>query len=128
LAGYRAKTSLSTIDFLNGLLIIPSWRGALSRRVSMLIAVGVYLSDPVSAGFAMSLARPGQNITGLTLDASPEAYAKQLELLKQIAPRVRRVQVLRNPDFYGTFNQHAYTPTVENAAGSAFGDLLLGCS
>jgi len=80
--------------------------------------VGVYMSDPISAGFAVSLARPGKNITGMTLDASPEAYAKQLELLKLIVPRARRVQVLRNPDFYGTFNQHVYTTTVEKAARS----------
>jgi ABC-type uncharacterized transport system substrate-binding protein len=78
--------------------------------------VGVYMSDPVSAGFALSLPRPGKNITGMTLDASPGAYAKQLELLKEIVPNARRVQVLRNPEFYKTFNQQIYNTTVEAAA------------
>jgi putative ABC transport system substrate-binding protein len=76
------------------------------------------MSDPISAGFAVSLPRPGRNITGMTLDASPGAYAKQLELLKQIVPNARRVQVLRNPEFYRTFKQQVYTTTVETAAQS----------
>jgi putative tryptophan/tyrosine transport system substrate-binding protein len=64
--------------------------------------VGVYTTDPVSAGFAVSLSRPAKNITGMTMDASPEIYGKQLELLRQMVPRARRVQVLRNPDWSGT--------------------------
>jgi ABC-type uncharacterized transport system substrate-binding protein len=80
--------------------------------------VGVYMSDPISAGFAVSLPRPGKNVTGTTLDASPGVYAKQLELLKQLVPNARRVQILRNPDFYRTFNQQIYSTTVETAAQS----------
>jgi putative tryptophan/tyrosine transport system substrate-binding protein len=91
---------------------------ATARATTEIPIVGVYMSDPISAGFAVSLPRPGKNITGMTLDASPGAYAKQLELLKQIVPNARRVQVLRNPDFYRTFNQQVYTTTVETAAQS----------
>src|SRR5215813_7539410 len=49
--------------------------------------------DPVGSGFAASLARPGGNITGLS-SLSPGLSAKQLELLKEIIPRVSRVAVL----------------------------------
>jgi putative ABC transport system substrate-binding protein len=52
--------------------------------------------DPVGAGFVETLARPGGNITGFTVfeyGISP----KWLELLKQIAPKVTRVAVLRDP-------------------------------
>jgi putative ABC transport system substrate-binding protein len=49
--------------------------------------------DPVGSGFAASLARPGGNITGLSTLA-PEISGKQLELLKEIVPRVSRVAVL----------------------------------
>lgn len=49
--------------------------------------------DPVSAGFAESLARPGRNITGLTW-APPETIGKQVEIAKQLAPAARRVVVL----------------------------------
>jgi ABC-type uncharacterized transport system substrate-binding protein len=49
--------------------------------------------DPVSSGFIASLARPGGNITGLSRLA-PELNGKQLELLKEIIPKLFRVAVL----------------------------------
>jgi putative ABC transport system substrate-binding protein len=52
-------------------------------------------TDPVGSGFVASLARPGGNITGLAALA-PEMSGKQLELLKQIVPRLSRVAVIGN--------------------------------
>ena len=49
--------------------------------------------DPVGNGFVVSLARPGGNITGLSILA-PELSGKRLELLKEIVPRLSRVAVL----------------------------------
>ena len=49
--------------------------------------------DPVGTGFVTSLARPGGNITGLA-SLVPEISGKQLELLKEILPRLSRVAVL----------------------------------
>jgi putative tryptophan/tyrosine transport system substrate-binding protein len=51
--------------------------------------------DPVGNGFADSLARPGGNITGLSA-LSPEISGKQLELLREIVPKLSRVAVLGN--------------------------------
>jgi putative ABC transport system substrate-binding protein len=53
-------------------------------------------ADPVGSGLVASLARPGGNVTGLSV-LSPEIVGKQLELLKEIVPRVSRVAVLWNP-------------------------------
>ena len=53
------------------------------------------LPDPVGEGFIASLARPGGNTTGLTLDAE-ELAGKQLELLKEAVPKLSRVAVLRS--------------------------------
>ena len=56
--------------------------------------VGVDLeSDPVSNGWAQSLARPGGNLTGLFLDL-PELGGKQIELLREAAPRLSHLAVL----------------------------------
>jgi putative tryptophan/tyrosine transport system substrate-binding protein len=52
--------------------------------------------DPVGAGFVASMARPGGNTTGFT-NYEYGMSAKWLELLKQIAPRVTRVAVMRDP-------------------------------
>ena len=57
--------------------------------------------DPVGAGFVESLARPGGNVTGFTL-FEYGVSAKWLELLKEIAPRVTRAAVLRDPAIPGT--------------------------
>jgi ABC-type uncharacterized transport system substrate-binding protein len=54
------------------------------------------IADPVRSGLALSLARPGGNITGLSL-MHPELSAKRLELLKEAFPKVSRVAVLTNP-------------------------------
>jgi putative ABC transport system substrate-binding protein len=54
--------------------------------------------DPVGAGYVTSLARPGGNITGFTA-FEYSIGGKWLELLKQIAPRVTRIAVLRDPAF-----------------------------
>ena len=51
------------------------------------------VSDPVALGIVASLARPGGNITGLTIRV-PEFSGKRLELLKEVVPRARRVAVL----------------------------------
>jgi len=57
--------------------------------------------DPVGSGFVASLARPGGNITGLSA-LSPELSGKQLELLKEIVPRLSRVAVLGSSTHPGT--------------------------
>jgi putative ABC transport system substrate-binding protein len=55
-------------------------------------------SDPVSSGLVTSLARPGGNLTGLSILA-PELVGKGLELIKQTVPGVSRVAVLWQPGF-----------------------------
>jgi len=56
--------------------------------------VGVDLeSDPVASGWAQSLARPGGNLTGLFLDL-PELGGKQIELLREAAPKLSHLAVL----------------------------------
>ena len=71
-------------------------------------------TDPVGNGFVASLARPGGNITGLS-NLSPEITGKQLELLKEIIPKLFRVAVL------GASTNLANTPRLretELAAGA----------
>jgi putative ABC transport system substrate-binding protein len=64
-----------------------------TRTVPIVFAAVI---DPVGAGFVASLARPGGNATGFTSHEFGLS-AKWLELLKQIAPNVTRVAVLRDP-------------------------------
>jgi len=59
--------------------------------------VAMSLTEPVAVGLVSSLARPGGNVTGLTYAVDAEIFGKQLQLLKEILPNVRRVAVLTNP-------------------------------
>jgi putative ABC transport system substrate-binding protein len=59
----------------------------------MIPIIMAFDNDPVGNGFVASLARPGGNITGLSTLA-PEISGKQLELLKEVVPRLSRVAVL----------------------------------
>ena len=53
--------------------------------------------QPVELGFITSLARPGGIVTGLSFSVGWELFGKQLELVREIVPKVRRVAVLSNP-------------------------------
>jgi putative ABC transport system substrate-binding protein len=85
---------------------------AAQRATSTIPIVFAAASGPVASGFVASLARPGGNITGLsltTVDVSP----KHLELLKIMIPRLSRIAFLMNPD---TSSHPAILKSVQAAA------------
>ena len=71
-------------------------RAAKNATKTIPIVMTGHGSDPVEAGFVESLARPGGNVTGLTL-LSTELGGKRLELLKEAVPKLARVAVLYDP-------------------------------
>jgi putative ABC transport system substrate-binding protein len=71
----------------------PTSNRAAKEATSSIPIVMAFDNDPVSNGFVASLARPGGNMTGLSTLA-PEISGKQVELLKEIVPRLSRVAVL----------------------------------
>src|SRR5262245_60355348 len=81
---------------------------AAKQATATIPIVMLAVADPVTSGFIGSLARPGANITGLSL-MSPELVGKQLELLKEVFPQVSRVALLGNPAnrAYAQLVQHA---------------------
>jgi putative ABC transport system substrate-binding protein len=69
--------------------------GPLQQLTHIIPIVFVNVTDPVSGGFVASLARPGGNATGF-INFEYSISAKWLELLKEIAPRLKRVAVIRD--------------------------------
>jgi putative ABC transport system substrate-binding protein len=59
--------------------------------------VGIGFDNPIENGLVASLARPGGNITGLSYGVGPEILGKDIELLREILPDLRRMAVLSNP-------------------------------
>ncbi len=93
----------------------PATRSAKEATATIPIVMG-FDDDPVGNGFVASLARPAGNITGLSA-LSPEISGKQLELLKEIVPKLSRVAVL------GTSTRPGNTQTLKEIelAADAFG-------
>jgi putative ABC transport system substrate-binding protein len=70
---------------------------ALFRATHEIPIVFTAVSDPVGSGFVASLPRPGGNVTGfINLEAS--LAGKQLDLLKKLAPAIKRAAIMFNPD------------------------------
>ena len=89
----------------------PATQGA-SRATTTIPIVMTGIVDPVASGFVASLARPGGNVTGLSIMA-PELVGKQLQLLKEVVPKVGRMALLWNPANVGD------PPQVREAEGAA---------
>jgi putative ABC transport system substrate-binding protein len=99
--GDRAAAQSAVEGFVrqraNALFVIGSELARLARKASPAIPI-VFITpgDPVAAGLASSLARPGGNMTAMTFEY-PELSGKRLDLLKEMLPRVRRVWALYDP-------------------------------
>jgi putative ABC transport system substrate-binding protein len=90
--------------------------GALQQQTKTLPIVFVGVIDPVNAGRVASLAKPGGNATGFT-DIEFSITGKWLQLLKEIAPRVIRVGVIRDPSAIGGVGQVAAMQAVAPSLG-----------
>ena len=94
----------------------PMIRAAKQATTTIPIVMAATGADPVAAGFVASLARPGGNITGLSL-LSAALDGKRLELLKEVVPGLRHVAVLQNPDFPEATNRWRETEVAARSLG-----------
>ena len=83
---------------VNTIVVFGSTAARAARQATLTIPiVGIAIGDPVRAGFAVSLARPGGNMTGNS-SLGPDLIGKRLETLKECVPTMARVAFLWNPD------------------------------
>src|SRR5262249_32530591 len=83
-----------------------------ATRTIPVVFVGA--SDPIGSGFAVSLAHPDGNVTGFT-NFEASVGQKWLELLKEIAPHIRRIRVIFNPETAVNGGRYFFEP-IEMAA------------
>jgi len=86
------------------LIVTGTNPGTVAARdaTSGLPIVAAIATDVISKGLAVSLARPGGRITGITWDVGADVYAKRLQLLKEAAPGASRVAILFDPIYEGS--------------------------
>ena len=77
-------------------IVVPADQNALAAEEATRVIPIVMIGNPVGSGLVANLARPGGNITGLSVLAT-DLVGKQLELLKELIPRASLVAVLWNP-------------------------------
>jgi ABC-type uncharacterized transport system substrate-binding protein len=89
---------------------------ALQHATRTVPIVFAQVADPVAIGIVASLAKPGGNMTGFT-NISYDISAKWLELLKEIAPHVTRIGVVRDPTLTANIGQYAAIQSAARAFG-----------
>jgi putative ABC transport system substrate-binding protein len=96
----RASEFAAELAALKVDLIITSGSGTgpAMRATSHIPIVFALASEPVATGYVSSLARPGGNATGLSVEA-PNLGGKRLEYLRQVVPGAHRLAVLTNMDY-----------------------------
>ena len=86
-------------------------------RLTRTIPIVTTATDPVGSGFAVTLARPGGNVTGLS-QGGPEMAAKTMEVLRIMMPRLGRIAIVAYDDAPGRMLA-AFPEQAANAAGLA---------
>jgi putative tryptophan/tyrosine transport system substrate-binding protein len=113
-----AEIALELVRIKVDVIVTTGTPGALAAKqaTSVIPVVMTSVSDPVGSGLVASLARPGGNITGLSLQQADLA-GKRLELLREVIPALRRLAILANVS-----NPNAVPETGEvRAAARTFG-------
>jgi putative ABC transport system substrate-binding protein len=67
------------------------------QKATRTIPIVAIIGDPIGSGIVSSLARPGGNITGVSVDAGIEIYGKRLQILKEAAPAIEAITYLGWP-------------------------------
>ncbi len=99
------------------IIVTLGYPSAVAAKQGANVPVVAYgAGDPVGTGLVASLARPGGNLTGIS-DVSAEVTPKRMELLKQIAPRLRKVAMLWNADDLGMTLRYRASETGAQALG-----------
>ena len=95
MAGDIVRARPDVIVTGSGLAVLPMMRAGIKLPIVFVIS-----ADPVEAKIVASFARPGGNLTGISL-FSLDLMGKRLELLREVIPGLKRIAIIANPDHSG---------------------------
>jgi putative ABC transport system substrate-binding protein len=100
--GSSKRVSDFTAEFLRRhvdvIVTYGSAAAVLEQATTTITFVLAVAFDPVSAGLVSSLARPGGNVTGMSIQ-QPDLVGKRLELLREVIPQLRRLAIMANANY-----------------------------
>jgi putative tryptophan/tyrosine transport system substrate-binding protein len=100
--GSSKRVSDFTAEFLRRhvdvIVTYGSAAAVLEQATTTIPIVLAVAFDPVSAGLVSSLARPGGNVTGMSIQ-QPDLVGKRLELLREVIPQLRRLAIMANANY-----------------------------
>jgi ABC-type uncharacterized transport system substrate-binding protein len=114
LAEFAAEFVRLQVDVIVTSATPPSM--AAKQATSVIPIVFAAVGDPVGTGLVASLARPGGNVTGLSIQATDLA-GKRLELLREVVPGLRRLAIMANPGAPPAVLEMAEVQTTARALG-----------
>jgi putative tryptophan/tyrosine transport system substrate-binding protein len=88
----------------------------LKRATTSIPIVFAIASDPVGQGLVASLAQPGGNVTGLSLEAT-DVGSKRLDLLRQVVPHLRHLAIMFNADYPAAMLENGAIQATAHASG-----------
>jgi putative ABC transport system substrate-binding protein len=91
---------------------------AIARQTTSIPIVATLLNDPVGSGLAASLARPGGNVTGLSIQ-STDLAGKRLELVREVVPGLRQVAILTDVGYDAGMRETGEVEAAARALGLA---------
>jgi putative ABC transport system substrate-binding protein len=99
-------------------VIVTQGRAArvMSRQPATVPVVFGFSGDPIDAGLAASLARPGRNQTGIAFLAL-DLVAKRIEILREVLPGLRRIAIIASPDHAGEHRELATSRAAADRLG-----------
>jgi putative ABC transport system substrate-binding protein len=78
----------------NVIFAVTNEMAAVLKEVTSTIPIVAFIADPVQSSLATSMARPGGNITGVSVDTGPELSGKRLQLLREVVPTISKLGIL----------------------------------
>jgi putative tryptophan/tyrosine transport system substrate-binding protein len=112
-AGIAAELVAMKVDVI---VTVGSAVATVMRATSTIPIVLAAAVDPVASGFVQSLAHPGGNVTGLSLQSS-EIGNKRLEILREVIPGLSRVAVMANVNYPGSARESATVQATAHKLG-----------
>jgi putative ABC transport system substrate-binding protein len=87
---------------------------AAKQATTVIPIIFAVASDPIGTGLVASLAHPGGNVTGLSVQAA-ELAGKRVELLRELIPNLRRLAIIANPDYAAAAREMSEVQTASRA-------------